>query len=243
MPLVELRDVVKRYGETPALDGFSLVVEEGGTHVLLGASGAGKSTALKLVNRLISPDAGRVLVFGEDVAGADAVALRRRIGYVIQEVGLLPHMSVAENVALVPRLLGWEPARRTARARELLELVGLGDERFPGALPSELSGGQRQRVGLARALAAEPKLLLMDEPFGALDPLTRRRLQDEFRELQARLGKTVLLVTHDLAEALRLGDEIAVMNAGRVLQRGTPREIREAPEPGYVADFVRAALA
>jgi osmoprotectant transport system ATP-binding protein len=243
LPLVELREVSKRYRDAPALDGFSLSVDEGRTHVLLGASGAGKSTALKLVNRLIAPDAGRVFAFGEDVQAADAVALRRRIGYVIQEVGLLPHLSVADNVALVPRLLGWEADRRLARARELLELVGLGDARFPRAFPSELSGGQRQRVGLARALAADPKLLLMDEPFGALDPLTRRRLQDEFKELQSRLRKTVLLVTHDLGEALRLADEVVVMNAGRVLQRGTPREIREAPEPGYVAEFVRAALA
>jgi len=244
MPLVELRDVSKRYrGGTAALDGVSLAVEEGSTLVLLGASGSGKTTALKLVNRLITPDSGGVFVFGEDASRADAVALRRRIGYVIQEIGLLPHLSVAENVALVPRLLGWDAERRRARARELLEMVGLAGERFPDALPRELSGGQRQRVGLARALAADPKLLLMDEPFGALDPLTRRRLQDEFRELQSRLRKTVILVTHDVPEALRLGDEVAVMNAGRVLQLGPPQQIRDAPQPGYVRDFVSAAIA
>lgn len=244
MPLVELSEVVKRYpGGTAALDGVSLAVEEGRTLVLLGASGSGKTTALKVVNRLVAPDSGRVQVLGEDALRADPVALRRRIGYVIQEVGLLPHMSVGENVALVPRLLGWDAERRRERARELLALVGLTADRFMDALPRELSGGQRQRVGLARALAAEPQLLLMDEPFGALDPLTRRRLQDEFRELQRRLRKTVLLVTHDVREALRLGDEVAVMNAGRVLQRGTPAQIRDAPEPGYVRDFVQAALA
>jgi osmoprotectant transport system ATP-binding protein len=244
LALVELRDVKKRYpGGTAALDGFSLAVEEGRTLVLLGASGAGKTTALKIVNRLIVPDSGSVQVFGEDALRADPVALRRRIGYVIQEVGLLPHMSVAENVALVPRLLGWPRERRRERARALLELVGLAGDRFPEALPSQLSGGQRQRVGLARALAAEPKLLLMDEPFGALDPLTRRHLQDEFRELQARLGKTVILVTHDVPEALRLGDEIAVMDAGRVLQRATPEELRAAPQAGYVRKLVQAALA
>ena len=242
LPLVELKDVHKLYARGKALDGVTLSVEEGRTLVLLGTSGSGKTTALKLVNRLVAPDSGGVRVFGEDALRAEPVALRRRIGYVIQEVGLLPHMSVAENVALVPRLLGWDALRRRERARELLELVGLAAERFMDAAPRELSGGQRQRVGLARALAADPPLLLMDEPFGALDPLTRRRLQDEFRELQGRLRKTVLLVTHDVPEALRLGDEIAVMNAGRVLQRGTPAEIRDAPLPGFVADFVGAAL-
>jgi osmoprotectant transport system ATP-binding protein len=243
VPLVELDSVRKRYRDgPPALDGVSLAVEEGRVLVLLGTSGAGKTTALKLVNRLLAPDSGRVVVFGEDAARADPIALRRRIGYVIQEVGLLPHLSVAENVSLVPRLLGWEPARRRARARELLELLGLDAERVLDARPRELSGGQQQRVGLARALAAEPPLLLMDEPFGALDPITRRLLQDEFRALQQRLSKTVLLVTHDVREALRLGDEVAVMHDGRVLQRGTPAELRASPQPGFVNDFLGAAL-
>jgi osmoprotectant transport system ATP-binding protein len=244
LPVVELSDVRKRYpGGTAALDGVSLAVEEGRTLVLLGTSGSGKTTALKVVNLLVVPDSGRVHVLGANALQADPVALRRRIGYVIQEVGLLPHMSVAENVALVPRLLGWEPARRRERARELLALVGLAADRFLDAAPRELSGGQRQRVGLARALAADPPLLLMDEPFGALDPLTRRRLQDEFRALQARLRKTVILVTHDVPEALRLGDEVAVMSGGRILQRGAPAEIKGAPQPGFVQDFVSAALA
>jgi osmoprotectant transport system ATP-binding protein len=240
---VELLDVHKRYPNgTAALDGVSLSVEEGRVLVLLGTSGSGKTTALKTINRLVEPDSGRITVLGQDAPRWDRVALRRRIGYVIQEAGLLPHMSVGDNVAIVPRLLGWPVERRTARSRELLRLVGLEPDRFSGLLPAQLSGGQRQRVGLARALAADPPLLLMDEPFGALDPLTRRRIQDEFKQLQSSLAKTVVLVTHDVPEALRLADELAVMDRGRVVQRGTPREIREAPLQGFVQDFVSAAL-
>ena len=240
---VELADVHKRYPTgAVALDGVSLRVEEGQVLVLLGTSGSGKTTALKTVNRLVEPDGGRVTVLGREVSAWDPLALRRSIGYVIQESGLLPHMTVARNVALVPLLLGWPEERRTARVRELLTLVGLDPDRFAPLLPRELSGGERQRVGLARALAADPPLLLMDEPFGALDPLTRRRLQDEFRDLQGRLRKGVVLVTHDVPEALRLADEVAVMDRGRVLQRGAPREIRDAPQAGFVRDFVAAAL-
>jgi osmoprotectant transport system ATP-binding protein len=215
---VELLDVRKRYPTgAVALDGVSLRVEEGRVLVLLGTSGSGKTTALKTVNRLVEPDGGRVTVLGRDVPAWDPIALRRSIGYVIQESGLLPHLNVARNVALVPLLLGWPEERRTARVRELLTLVGLDPDRFA-------------------------PLLLMDEPFGALDPLTRRRLQDEFKDLQARLRKGVVLVTHDVPEALRLADEVAVMDRGRVLQRGVPREIRDAPQPGFVRDFVAAAL-
>jgi osmoprotectant transport system ATP-binding protein len=240
---LELQDVSKRYPNGAlALDRVSFSVEEGRVLVLVGTSGSGKTTALKTINRLIEPDAGKILVLGRDVMLWDPIALRRNIGYVIQEAGLLPHMSVADNVGLVPLLLSWEPARRLARSRELLSLVGLEPDRFMSLSPSELSGGQRQRVGLARALAADPPLLLMDEPFGALDPLTRRRLQDEFRELQGRLGKSVVLVTHDLPEALRLAHEVAVMDCGLLLQRGTPREILQAPREGFVKDFVTAAL-
>jgi osmoprotectant transport system ATP-binding protein len=243
MPAVQLRDVSKRYTSGAlALDGISLSVEEGRILVLLGTSGSGKTTALKVINRLIEADAGEIVVFGRDVRAWDPIDLRRRIGYVIQEVGLLPHLNVLDNVALVPRLLGWPVERRRARARELLELVGLPAQRFGEQAPAQLSGGQRQRVGVARALAADPPLLLMDEPFGALDPLTRRRLQDEFRELQARLGKTVVLVTHDVPEALRLAHEVAVMDGGRVAQRGTPAEVRAAPQAGFVSDFLAAAL-
>jgi osmoprotectant transport system ATP-binding protein len=210
--------------------------------VLLGTSGSGKTTALKTLNRLVVPDSGRVSVLGRDVESWDPIALRRSAGYVIQEVGLLPHMSVMDNVAMVPRLLGWETERRAARARELLALVGLDPQRFAALLPRQLSGGERQRVGIARALAADPPLLLMDEPFGALDPLTRRRLQDEFKALQRRLRKTVVLVTHDVPEALRLGDRVAVMHAGRVVQEATAAELRARPQPGFVQDFLAAAL-
>ena len=243
MATVLLKDVRKRYpGDSVALDGVSLAVEEGQILVLLGTSGSGKTTALKAINRLVEADSGEIVVFGRDVRAWDPIALRRRIGYVIQDVGLLPHLSVIENVALVPRLLNWPAERREVRARELLDLVGLPPDHFGARPPAELSGGQRQRVGVARALAADPPLLLMDEPFGALDPLTRRRMQDEFRELQQRLGKTVVLVTHEVAEALRLAHQVAVMDRGRVAQRGSPAEIRDAPEPGFVREFLQAAL-
>lgn len=243
MPAVELVDVRKRFPTgAAALDGVSFAVPEGRVLVLLGTSGSGKTTALKTINALVRPDSGRVSVLGEELPRWDAIDLRRRIGYVIQDAGLLPHLSVAENVALVPRLLGWPEARKRERTKELLDLVRLDPHRFASLKPAQLSGGEKQRVGIARALAADPPLLLMDEPFGALDPLTRRRIQDDFRELQSRLGKTVVLVTHDVPEALRLGDEVAVMDRGRVLQLGTPREIREQPAPGFVRDFVDSAL-
>jgi osmoprotectant transport system ATP-binding protein len=239
---VELREVRKRYpGGAVALDGVSLSVDHGRVLVLLGTSGSGKTTALKTVNRLVEPDAGQVTVLGRELRDWDPIELRRGIGYVIQEAGLIPHLTVARNVSLVPELLGWPEVRRAARSRELLALVGLDPGRFAPLRPAQLSGGERQRVGIARALAADPPLLLMDEPFGALDPLTRRRLQEEFRALQTQLGKTVLLVTHDVPEAFRLGDEVAVMNRGRVLQRGTPAKLRSAPQPGFVADFIAAA--
>jgi osmoprotectant transport system ATP-binding protein len=238
-----LAEVTKRFpGGALALDHFSLSVPQGQILVLLGTSGSGKTTALKTINRLVPVDGGRVTVLGRDVETWDPILLRRSIGYVIQEVGLLPHLTVGENVAIVPRLLGWDPARRIAWARELLKLVGLDPDRFASARPRALSGGERQRAGLARALGADPPLLLMDEPFGALDPLTRRRLQDEFKALQRRLGKTVVLVTHDVPEALRLGDRVAVMHAGRLVQEGTAEEIRERPDAGFVSDFLAAAL-
>ena len=241
MAAIELREVSKRFGKVSALAGVSLRVPEGQVLVLLGRSGSGKTTALKLVNGLLRPDAGTVRALGEDVGRTDLIALRRRIGYVIQEVGLLPHLTVAQNVELVPDLLGWAAERRRALSREMLELVRLDPDRFSPQRPAELSGGERQRVGLARALCADPPLLLMDEPFGALDPLTRRRLQEEFRALQTRLRKTVLLVTHDVAEAMRLADEVAVMDEGRVLQQGAPREVLAAPRPGFVSEFLAAS--
>jgi osmoprotectant transport system ATP-binding protein len=240
---LELRDVRKRYPNgTAALDGVSFELAAGRVLVLLGTSGSGKTTALKTINRLIDPDSGSVRVLDEDVLRWDKVALRRRIGYVIQEVGLLPHLTIGANAALVPSLLGWPEARRRERSRELLSLVGLDPERFSPLLPKQLSGGQRQRVGIARALAADPPILLMDEPFGALDPITRRRLQDEFRELQRRLAKTVVLVTHDVQEALRLGDEIGVMDAGRLVERAEPERLRRAPESELMRAFLATAL-
>ncbi|HXT61733.1 MAG TPA: ATP-binding cassette domain-containing protein [Pyrinomonadaceae bacterium] len=223
IPLVEFRDVTFVVdGGPPIIDKLNLSVAEGETLVLLGESGCGKTTTLRLVNRLLTPTAGQVLVEGKSTTGWDVIRLRRRTGYVIQEAGLFPHFTVAENVALVPSLENWETERTRARVEELLTLVGLEPARFADRYPRELSGGQRQRVGVARALAADPPLLLMDEPFGALDPLTRASLQKEFVELKSTLGKTVIFVTHDVREALLLGSRIALMAAGRILLLETP---------------------
>ena len=238
--MIRYEGVTKRYGTgPPALDELTLEIPVGETCVLVGPSGGGKTTALKMVNRLVDPTAGRVLIDEGDVASSDPVALRRGIGYVIQQVGLFPHVDVAANVATVPRLLGWDRRRIDARVDELLELVGLEPATYRRRRPHELSGGQRQRVGVARALAADPTILLMDEPFGAVDPVTRRRLQDEFLGLQRRLRRTVVLVTHDIDEALRLGDRLAVLAAGgRLEQYGTPAEVLARPATPFVADFV-----
>jgi osmoprotectant transport system ATP-binding protein len=242
-PAVALRDVRKRYpGGPEALRSVSFEVPPGQVFVLLGTSGSGKTTALKTINALVAPDAGTVRALGEDVASADPIRLRRRIGYVLQEAGLFPHLNVAENVGVVPELLGWPEERRRARVREMLALVRLEPDRFAPLRPGQLSGGERQRVGLARALAADAPLLLMDEPFGALDPLTRRHIQQDFRELQQGLGKTVVLVTHDVPEAFRLADRLAVMHEGAIVQAGTPAEVRQAPEPGFVKPFLEAAF-
>ena len=217
-------------GGAPILDDVSLAVGDGETLALVGASGAGKTTVLKLVNRLLVPDAGDVRVQGRDTREWDPIRLRRSVGYVIQEVGLFPHLTVADNVAVVPRLEGWPDDRVTARVRELLDLVGLAPDTYAGRFPDELSGGQRQRVGVARALAADPPVLLMDEPFGALDPITRRQLQQEFRRIQAKVGKCVILVTHDVSEALALGDHVGVMEGGRLIWHGTPAAIADADD-------------
>jgi len=221
-----------------ALHDLTLRIAAGTTLALVGPSGCGKTTTLKLINRLLTPSSGRVLIEGHDAAAQDPIALRRRMGWVVQEAGLFPHLTAQANVEIVPTLLGWDAARRARRAAELLELVGLDPRQHAGRYPAQLSGGQRQRVGLARALAVDPPILLMDEPFGALDPLTRRRLQEEFRALQARLAKTVVLVTHDVGEACYLADRIAVLDAGRLVQIGTPEQLRAAPASDFVAAFL-----
>jgi osmoprotectant transport system ATP-binding protein len=242
-PLVDLQGVTKRFGlGPPVLDRVSISVEAGAILALLGASGSGKTTALRVVNRLALPDQGQVIVLGKAAADWDVVELRRRIGYVIQEGGLFPHFTIARNVGLVPQRMGWPPATIERRVRDLLTLVGLEPNAFTSRFPRELSGGQRQRVGLARALAADPPPLLFDEPFGALDPITRRRLQDEFRDLVKRLGKTAIIVTHDLAEACRVADHIAILHEGRIAQHATPQALLADPAAGYVASFVGASV-
>jgi osmoprotectant transport system ATP-binding protein len=240
--MIELEAVGKVYPDGHvALREVWLVIERGTTLALLGPSGCGKTTTLKLINRLLEPSSGCVRVDGRDSATVDPIALRRGIGYVVQDAGLFPHLTALGNAELVPRLLGWPPERRVSRARELFALVGLEFSAIAGRYPSQLSGGQRQRVGLARALAADPPIVLMDEPFGALDPITRRRLREEFLALKTRLRKTVVMVTHDVEEAFQLADRVAVMDAGAVVQLGTPEQIRAAPVSPFVADFVRGA--
>jgi osmoprotectant transport system ATP-binding protein len=216
--------------QTRVLDGFSVTVEAGETLALVGTSGAGKTTVLKLVNRLLLADAGEVRVQGKDTREWDAIRLRRSVGYVIQEVGLFPHLTVADNIAVVPRLERWDDQRVTARVHELLELIGLASGNYGERWPDELSGGERQRVGVARALAADPPVLLMDEPFGALDPISRRQLQNEFRHIQSRLRKTVLLVTHDMAEAMTLADRIGVLDAGHLIWCGPATAILQSDD-------------
>jgi osmoprotectant transport system ATP-binding protein len=239
---VAWRDVSKVYPDGhEALRSVSLEVAPGEVLALLGTSGSGKTTLLKTVNRLTDPTSGEVVVRGTPTGQWDPIALRRSIGYVIQDVGLMPHLSILANVAIVPQLLGVPRVEREGRASELLSLVGLDPSRFAQRRPRELSGGQRQRVGVARALAADPDLVLMDEPFGALDPITRRELQDEFRVLQRRLGKAVVVVTHDLREACRIADRLALMDHGRLVQSGTAVELRERPASAFVRSFFEEA--
>jgi osmoprotectant transport system ATP-binding protein len=235
MAAVELHEVTKRFGATPAVDRLSLSVGSGALLALVGGSGSGKTTTLRMVNRLIEADAGSIRIDGRDVREEPAPLLRRRIGYCFQQIGLFPHLSVAENVAVTPRLLGWPGERVRRRIDELLDLVELEPASFRERAPAALSGGQQQRVAIARALAAEPALLLMDEPFGALDPLTRDTLQARFQEIRRALGVTTLFVTHDMAEALLLADCIAVLDAGRLAQLGTPGELLRAPASEAVA--------
>lgn len=240
--MIRLANVSKSWdgGQTYAVRDLSLVAEEGTVLALLGGSGCGKSTTVKMINRLVEPTAGRIEVNGQDIALGDPVELRRRIGYVFQGIGLFPHMTVAENIAVGLQLVGQKPAEYRPRIEELLELVSLPADVYAKRMPDELSGGQRQRIGFARALATHPRVMLLDEPFGALDPVTRDELQQEFLALQRRLHLTALLVTHDMAEALLLADRIAVMNEGRVLRIGTPAELLADPGDEYVAALLAA---
>jgi osmoprotectant transport system ATP-binding protein len=240
---LELRDVSKQYPgqREPAIDKLSFTVGAGEVCVLVGPSGSGKTTALRLINRMIPLSSGDILLGGESVLAREPHQLRRHIGYVIQQIGLFPHFSVADNVATVPRLLGWDKRRTAKRVTELLDLVGLDPEDIGRRYPAQLSGGQRQRVGVARALAADPPLMLMDEPFGAIDPITRTRLQDEFKRLQAQVRKTVVFVTHDIDEAIKMGDKIAILReGGKLAQYDSPAKILIDPADDFVAQFVGA---
>ncbi|MER6373500.1 betaine/proline/choline family ABC transporter ATP-binding protein [Streptomyces mirabilis] len=239
--MIRFEQVTKRYPDgTTAVDGLSFEVAEGELVTLVGPSGCGKTTTMMMVNRLIEPTSGRIFVNGQDIATVDPVRLRRRIGYVIQQVGLFPHRTILDNTATVPTLIGWKKAKARTRAAELLDLVGLDPKTYGSRYPEQLSGGQRQRVGVARALAADPPVLLMDEPFGAVDPVVREQLQDEFLRMQEAVRKTVLLVTHDIEEAVRLGDRIAVYGQGRIEQFDTPGAVLGTPATPYVAEFVGA---
>jgi len=237
--MIVLSDVSKSYdgGKTFAVQGVSLQVAEGETLVLLGSSGCGKTTTLKMINRLIEPTGGTIEIDGTNVLDRDPIELRRSIGYVFQGIGLFPHMTVRQNVEIVPRLLGWPVERRRRRAWELVELVGLDPDFFADRYPDELSGGQQQRVGVARALAADPAYLLMDEPFGAVDAITRDALQQELLSLKSRLGKTIVFVTHDIFEALTLANRIAVLHDGRLEQVGTKKEVLTRPASPFVQDL------
>jgi osmoprotectant transport system ATP-binding protein len=242
--MIRFDRVTKRYGSRAVVDAVSLEVRKGGLCVLLGESGSGKSTLMRMVNRMVEPDAGRVMLDGTDIASVPPESLRHGIGYVIQSVGLFPHWRVADNIATVPRLLGWDAARIASRVNALLELVGLPPEDFRARYPHELSGGQAQRIGLARALAADPPVLLMDEPFSALDPGIRRGLQVALRRIHAETAKTILFVTHDVEEALLLADELAVMQDGRLLAHGRPAEVlRRDADPVVKRLFGEATLA
>jgi osmoprotectant transport system ATP-binding protein len=243
---IDLIDLVKRYPgqQKPAVEGLSLHVPAGEIVMFVGPSGCGKTTSLKMINRLIEPTSGSIRIGGEDISGRDDDDLRRHIGYVIQGGSLFPHMTVAQNIALVPGLLGWDRTRTTERVDELLELVGLDSERYRGRYPRELSGGQQQRVGVARGLAADPPVILMDEPFGAVDPITRQRLQDELLSIQEELRKTIVCVTHDFDEAVKLGDRILILTEGaKIAQYDVPEAILSNPADRFVADFVGAGAA
>ena len=242
---IEFNNVSKTFRGAgyPAVNDVSLTVNEGEFVTILGSSGCGKTTLLKMVNRLFEPDTGSIILFGEDISTVDVVKVRRRIGYVIQQIGLFPHYTVGDNIATVPKLLKWEKAKIDARVDELLTLVGLEPKEFRDRYPAQLSGGQQQRVGLARALAVDPKIMLMDEPFGAVDSITREKLQDELMRLHQETGKTFLLVTHDIEEAFKLGERVIIMNEGTIRQFDTPDAIIRRPADPFVQSLVNSAKA
>jgi osmoprotectant transport system ATP-binding protein len=240
--MIRLDALCKAYatpqGDVMAVDRVSFEVQEGETCVLLGPSGCGKTTTLRMINRLVAPTSGKVFIAGRDTAAVDPVELRRGIGYVIQQIGLFPNMTIAENIGVVPRLLGWPEARRRERAEELLALLALPPAQFAHRYPNELSGGQAQRVGVARALAVDPPVMLMDEPFAALDPVNREAIQGEFLRMQRKLRKTILFVSHDIDEAVKMADRIAIFNGGRLVQFAAPDELLAHPADAFVAGFV-----
>lgn len=236
--MIRFKNVWKTFGNLHVIKNLSLEVKEGETLVILGKSGSGKTTALKLINRLIDPTSGTILVHGEDICNLDPIHLRRNIGYAVQEIGLFPHMTVEENIAIVPRLLKWEEKKIKDRVDQLMEMMGLAPKEYLHRYPLKLSGGQRQRIGVARALAADPPILLMDEPFGALDPITREETQKEFLELESKIKKTIVFVTHDLFEAVTMGDRIALMNGGQLEQVATPKEFVENPPSDFADQFL-----
>jgi osmoprotectant transport system ATP-binding protein len=244
-PMISLEQLTKRYPgqDIPAVDSLDLEIPEGEIVILVGPSGCGKTTTLEMINRLIEPTSGRIFLQGEDVTHANVDDLRRRMGYVIQQIGLFPHQTIAQNVATVPRMLGWDDGRIRTRVDELLDLVGLDPGRYRDRYPKEMSGGQRQRVGVARAMAADPPVMLMDEPFGATDPITRERLQNEFLRIQEDIRKTIVFVTHDIDEAIKMGDRIAILQEGsRIAQYDTPENILSNPANGFVEQFLGSGI-
>lgn len=243
MKAIEYQSVCKKFtgNDYYSVDHVSAEIDEGEFITILGSSGCGKTTLLKMTNRLYEPTEGRVVLFGEDISSVDPVVVRRRMGYVIQQVGLFPHMTIEENIAAIPKILKWDRERIDARVTELLKMVGLDPPEYRKRYPSQLSGGQQQRIGLARALVTDPKIMLLDEPFGAIDAITRLNLQNELKRIHDGTGKTFLLVTHDINEAFKLGNRVMIMNEGRLLQFDTPREIVQHPKGKFVETLIRSA--
>ena len=236
--MIKFQNITKSYDDFVAVDNFSLEIEKGEIIVLIGPSGCGKTTTLRMINRLLDPTEGKIYIDGQDISKIDVVKLRRNIGYVIQQIALFPHMTIADNVGLVPYLNKWPKDKRKNKIMELLEFVGMPAAQFYNRYPNELSGGQQQRIGVARALAADPEIILMDEPFGALDPLTRAMLQDDLLDMQDELQKTIVFVTHDMDEAIKLADKIVVMKDGEILQYASPGELLRNPAHGFVEEFI-----